>query len=91
MLGNALFTVIFQGLALWAICAFLAAVLPSYYGLRLMFESIAKPATFVVARITPAIVPVWFHSLLAAVWLMSVRVMFYLVMANYGLLPKAGP
>jgi hypothetical protein len=84
------FVFVFQGLAVWAACVVLASVLPSYFGLRKFFYGIARPAQSVVAILTPAAVPGWAIAFLTVFWLLSLRVMFYLAMASFGLLPAGG-
>jgi hypothetical protein len=81
------FYVVFQGLALWAACVLLSVVVPLAPGRVL--QAIAKPARKAVATLTPASVPAWANLSLTVFWLLSLRIAFYLVMANYGLLPQA--
>lgn len=90
VLHNLFFATIYNGLALWAACVFFAAVLPRSLALRRVFLAIARPPSRIVAAMTPAIIPVFMHPLLTVFWLLTLRVVFYLVMAAYGLLPRVG-
>ncbi len=88
MLAGLLFNCIFQGLALWAAIVVLASVTPPYFGLGGPLQAIATPPRCSVAVLTPAIIPTWSHPALTVFWLLTLRVLFYLVMASYGLLPR---
>lgn len=90
VLANFTFALVFQGLALWAACVILAWLLPLDFSLGAVFRAIAKPALGAVAFVTPAVMPATLHAVLTAFWLLSLRVVFYVAMASYGLLPKAG-
>jgi hypothetical protein len=89
------FTFVFQGLALWALCC-LAKVITDFMwprpnSLRAASHHITSPALALTRLITPAIIPVSLHLVLAAFWLLVARVAFYMVAAAYGLLPTVTP
>lgn len=88
MLAGLLFNLVFHGLALWALVVALASVTPPYFGLRSLLQAIAAPPRCGVAALTPAIIPSWTHPALTVFWLLTLRVLFYLITASYGLLPR---
>jgi hypothetical protein len=90
VLTGLLFNLVYQGLALWAASVALALAMPPYFGLKRLLQSIAALPRRGVATLTPAIVPGWLNSALTVFWLLALRVLFYLVMASYGLLPRTG-
>jgi hypothetical protein len=87
MIHTFLFAAVFQGLALLAGGILLGMVLPERSFVTKPLRHITGPTLNTVAVITPAVLPVWLHGVLAILWLLVLRVGFYLVMGAYGLLP----
>jgi hypothetical protein len=83
MIHAVLFAIVFQGLALAAGCVLLAMLIPDNSVLR----KFTHPVYTAVAAVTPALVPRWSHGVLAILWLLVLRVVFFMVMGAYGLLP----
>jgi hypothetical protein len=90
-----LFTVVFQGLALWAFFCLAKAIMDlarlKANSLHTALHHITSPALALTGLITPAIIPASVHLFLAAFWLLVVRVAFYMGAAAYGLLPVVTP
>jgi hypothetical protein len=90
-----LFTLLFQGLAVFAALCLILAILklipkvPTQLNLFLM--KLLSPIVSLVAIITPTIVPPRLHLLIAAFWLLVLRVGVYLAASAYGLLPVVTP
>jgi hypothetical protein len=86
-----LFTVVFQGLAVWALCCLTTALLDFFplknNPLQKLLNHITFPIFKVTEIVTPTLIPKYFYMFLAAVWLLVARVGFYLVTAAYGWLP----
>jgi type IV secretory pathway VirB2 component (pilin) len=87
MIHTVMFAAIFQGLLLLAGGIFLGMALPENNILAQTLRHITGPVMKTVAVITPTVLPVWLHGVLAIIWLLVLRVGFYLVMGAYGLLP----
>jgi hypothetical protein len=83
MIHAVLFAIVFQGLAVAAGCILLRVLLPRNSTLR----AITDPIYTAVATVTPALLPPWSHGVLAMLWLLILRVVFYMLMGAYGLLP----
>ncbi len=82
-----LFTVIFQGLAfLAAVCVVTAVVKPIDF-----VRATLSPLLMLVGATTPAVIPKAVHPFIAAVWLLVLRVGFYMAAGTYGFLPVATP
>jgi hypothetical protein len=88
VLASLLFNIVFQGLALWAAVVVLSTVIPPNFGLRSLLQAMAAPPRRSVAAMTPTIIPTWSHPALTVFWLLALRVLFYLIIASYGLLPR---
>jgi hypothetical protein len=90
-----LFTLLFQGLAVFAALCLILAILklipkvPTQLNLFLM--NLLSPIVSLIAIITPTIVPPRLHLLFAAFWLLVLRVGVYLAASAYGLLPVVTP
>jgi hypothetical protein len=56
-----------------------------------LIQKIVEPVFLLANLVTPAIVPKSLHIFLVAVWLMTGRVAFFLLMSAYGLLPNGAP
>ena len=94
-MSSFVFTVLFQGLAVWAAVCLVFAVVQLAPQLALplhdILNAIAYPVLAVVKLITPSLVPEAMHAVLAAFWLLTARVAFYMVAAAYGWLPAVTP
>jgi hypothetical protein len=90
MIHAFLFAIVFQGLALLAFGLLLYILLPKKSRAAAALQWF-NPVIKVVDAITPAVVPAKLHALLGIVWLLFLRVVFYLVMGAYGLLPSVAP
>jgi hypothetical protein len=88
VLTGLLFNLVFQGLALWALVVVLATVVPPFFGPGSLLQAMAAPPRRAVAALTPAIIPTWSIPALTVFWLLALRVLFYLTMASFGLLPR---
>ncbi len=87
---NALFfTFIIQGLALVAWCCLAAALLSFFSATKNPLQPIVTPVLQVMKILTPDIIPVRLHLFLAILWLMLLRVIFYMWAGAHGLLPGA--
>ncbi len=86
------FMFIFQGLAVLAVMCLVAAILQflptAFAPLRRFLMIFISPVLVAVDTMTPNIVPRALHSVIAALWLLTLRVGFYLGAAAYGLLPS---
>lgn len=86
-----LFTLVFQGLAFWALCCVAKAIsdfLPLKNNpLQKPLHHITSPILKVTTLITPALIPKSLHIVFATFWLLAARVEFYLAASTYGLLP----
>lgn len=87
MIHAMLFAIVFQGLAAGAICILLRMFIPKNNILASALHRVTDPIHTAVATVTPALLPLWLHGVLAILWLLVLRVAFYLVMGAYGLLP----
>jgi hypothetical protein len=87
-----LFAIIFQGLAVWALCCVVEALLDlipiKNNALQILFGRITSPILTLTRLITPALAPKSLHIYLAALWLLTARVVLYLGAGAYGLLPS---
>lgn len=87
------FTLIFQGLAAWALCCLAKALLDVSPGklraLRNVLGHITFPILSVMRLITPEVIPKTLHIYLAAIWLLTARVAIFVAAGAYGLLPVA--
>jgi hypothetical protein len=87
MIHAVLFAIVFQGLAVAAGCVLLRMVVPKDNVAALTLRAVTDPIYAAVSIITPAVLPPWSHGVLAIVWLLTLRVVFYLAVGAYGLLP----
>jgi uncharacterized protein YggT (Ycf19 family) len=55
-----------------------------------VFQQITDPILHAVAFVTPRIVPLPLVALLAVVWLLALRVVFFLVAIMFGFAPRVG-
>jgi hypothetical protein len=90
-MNELVFTLVFQVLGLWGLCCLALAVLtvlplPESAVRRLLLR-ISKPAVKATAFISPAIIPPSLHVFLASVWLLTLRVCFFLSASALNLLP----
>jgi hypothetical protein len=87
-----LFAMIFQGLAVWAFCCLVKALLDlipvKSNALQILFGRIVSPMLKLIGLITPSLVPRSAHVYLAALWILTARVALYLGAGAYGLLPS---
>ena len=94
-MSSFLFTMLFQGLAVWAAVCLAFAVMQFFPKrvppLYTVLKAIAAPVLAVVRLITPSLVPQAMHAILASIWLLMARVAFYMVVAAYGWLPVVTP
>jgi hypothetical protein len=90
-----LFTIVFQGLAflalLYVVIAVVVrmAVLPT--PVSQFLSKLLSPFLTSAAVITPAIIPRALLPFMAAIWLLVLRVGFYMGAGAYGLLPAVTP
>jgi hypothetical protein len=86
-----LFIFLFHGLAVLALLCLVALILNfvpfALAPLRRILTKLIFPVLATVDAITPNIVPRSLHAVIAAFWLLSLRVGFYLGAAASGLLP----
>ncbi len=87
MIHALLFAIVFQGLAVLAGCVLLRTVLLRKQPVATVLDYVTTPICTAVTAVTPALWPAWCHGILAIVWLLFLRVVFYMVMGAYGLLP----
>ncbi len=90
-----LFTIVFQGLAILALCCLLRAgldmlTLPKS-SLYQVLKSLTSPILKITSFVTPIIIPTYLHIFLSTIWLLLLRVAFYWAVAAFGLLPKLLP
>jgi hypothetical protein len=85
---SGIFAFLFQGLALLAmlcVVAWMCIVLKAVpFSLQRILGQAMLPFTLVVRSITPAAVPQIFHPLIAAFWLLTLRVLVMLGASAYG-------
>jgi hypothetical protein len=87
MIHAVLFAIVFQGLAVAAGCILLRVLIPKNNAVATALRAITDPIYTAVATVTPALLPPWSHGVLAMLWLLILRVVFYMLMGAYGLLP----
>ncbi len=87
MIHAVLFAIVFQGLAVAAGCVLLRMVIPNDNVAASALRIVTDPICAAVATVTPALLPPWSHGVLAMLWLLILRVVFYMLMGAYGLLP----
>lgn len=88
MIHAVLFEIVFQGLAVAAGCILLRMLIPKHNVAASTLHTVTDPIYTAVAIITPALLPPWSHGVLAILWLLILRVVFYMLMGAYGLLPQ---
>lgn len=88
MIHALLFAIVFQGLAVVAGCVLLRMLIPKDNVVASTLRAVTDPIYAVVSIITPALLPSWSHGFLAMLWLLILRVVFYMAMGAYGLLPQ---
>jgi hypothetical protein len=85
------FNFIFQGLAVWALCCLAKAVLDftplQKSPLQNLLTRVTSPAQQITTLITPSLIPKSLHMILAALWLLGLRLWIYVTAGAYGLLP----
>jgi hypothetical protein len=85
------FTFVFQGLTVWALSCFAKAVLDftplKKSPLQILLNRVTVPVLKMTTLITPALIPQSLHIVLAVIWLLTLRVAFYVGASIYGLLP----
>lgn len=86
-----LFTIVFQGLAVWALCCFAKAVLDftplQKSPLQTLLARVTTPVLQITNLITPSLIPNSLYMILAALWLLGLRLWIYVTAGAYGLLP----
>jgi hypothetical protein len=87
MIHAVLFAIVFEGLVVVAGCILLLMLMPKNNALATALRYVTDPICAAVATVTPALLPRWSHGVLAILWLLILRVIFYMVMGAYGLLP----
>lgn len=92
MMYALLFATVFQGLAVWALCCVVKALLDlipiKSDVLQILLGRVTSPILTLMRVITPALIPKSLHIYLAALWLLTSRVALYLGAGAYGLLPS---
>jgi hypothetical protein len=91
MMYALLFNFIFQGLAVWALCCLAKAVLDftplQKSPLQSLLARMASPVLQITTLITPSLIPRSLYMILAALWLLGLRLWIYVIAGAYGLLP----
>jgi hypothetical protein len=87
MIHAVLFAIVFHGFALAAGCVLLHMLIPKDNVAASTLRAVTDPIYAAVSIITPALLAPWSLGVLAIVWLLTLRVVFYLAVGAYGLLP----